>query len=205
MKICGITNPEDAEIAIASGADALGFIFYQKSPRYVNPEAARRIIRTLPAYVTPVGVFVNETRKTIETIISTTGIRIVQLSGDEEPEDCTGLPVKVWKAFRINKIEAVSDIRRYHISAAMLDGARAGLYGGSGVQVDFTIAKAMKVHHPLVLAGGLTAENVLEAMTAVQPYAVDINSGVESSPGKKDHQKIAALFARIAAHYSMNT
>ncbi|MBI1805840.1 MAG: phosphoribosylanthranilate isomerase [Ignavibacteria bacterium] len=198
VKICGITRSEDAIYSTHAGADALGFIFYERSPRYVSPTNAAKIIEALPSFITPVGVFVNERREMIEQVISQTRIRIVQMSGDEQPEDCLGYPVKVWKTFRIRNHEEIEKVRRYSISAAMLDGANSTQYGGSGTLADFAIAREIKNIHPLVLAGGLHPENVVGAIRSVEPYAIDVNSGVESAPGKKDHSKIALLFERLA-------
>ncbi len=198
VKICGITNMEDAAFAAHAGADALGFIFYEKSPRYITPEQAAAIIRRLPDYIIPVGVFVNETRKKISSIIEKTSIRIIQLSGDEKPEDCTGFSAKVWKAFRFKNIDDVDEIKEFTIAAALLDGSRDNMYGGTGTLADFSIAVAMKDFHPVILAGGLNPDNILNAISHVQPYAVDVNSGVESSPGKKDHAKISLLFEKLA-------
>jgi phosphoribosylanthranilate isomerase len=197
VKICGITNLEDALNCAHAGADALGFIFYKKSPRYIEPKEAATIIQHLPLFITPVGVFVNESRNRIEEISKQTHIRIIQMSGDESPADCTGFSVKVWKSFRIKNLHEVEAVKEYTIAAAMLDGAGNGIYGGSGVLADFSIALAMKKFHPVILAGGLNPDNVLDAIQAVQPYAVDINSGVESIPGKKDHAKVALLFKAL--------
>ena len=197
VKICGLTNLEDALFCGSAGADAIGFIFYEKSPRYITPAKAAQIIDQLPSYITPVGVFVNEKRPTIERIIDETGIRSIQLSGDERPNDCGGYSVKVVKSFRIRNSSEVEQVKDYKISAAMLDGASDDSYGGSGMLPDFAIALEMKTYHPLFLAGGLNPDNVIQAVQQVQPYAIDVNSGVEYSPGKKDHSKVALLFERL--------
>ncbi len=203
IKICGITNREDALLCAESGADALGFIFYRQSPRYVSPEAARTIINVLPPFITPVGVFVNESRMFIQQIIERTGIRVLQLSGDELPEECRGYLVPVIKAFRIRTMEEVKKVEQYEISSAMLDGAPDGQYGGSGILPDVSVAREIKKFHPLILAGGLHPGTVAETIETVQPYAVDINSGVESSPGKKDHYKVKLLFERCSSFHSI--
>ncbi|MBI3363478.1 MAG: phosphoribosylanthranilate isomerase, partial [Ignavibacteriae bacterium] len=171
VKICGITNSEDAALAVRAGADALGFIFYEKSPRYITPQVAASIIQHLPPFITPVGVFVNAAREFIEEVIRTTTIRAIQLSGEETPDDCTGYSVSVIKSFRIRKWEEVESVKRFTIAAAMLDGAKDGQYGGSGDVADFTIGKEIRKFHPLILAGGLNPDNVIEAVRAVQPYA----------------------------------
>lgn len=197
VKICGITNLDDARFCAHAGADALGFIFYKSSPRYIDPSAAAEIIEQLPGYITPVGVFVNEQRSVIEKTIAATGIRIAQLSGSERPKDCQGYPVKVWKAFRIRAYEAIEETRGYPIAAAMLDGASDEVFGGSGQLPDFAIACEMKEYHPLILAGGLNPENVVKAIRTVLPFGIDLNSGIESAPGKKDHDMIRLLFERL--------
>ncbi len=199
VKICGMTSLEDALFCGSAGADALGFIFYEKSQRYISPLKASKIIEQLPSYITPVGVFVNEQRSVINRIISETGIRSIQLSGDERPEDCAGYPVKVVKAFRIRNEEDIEKTKEFTISAAMLDGASGDEYGGSGTTADFNIALGMKKFHPLFLAGGLNPDNVIQALQHVQPYAIDVNSGVEFAAGKKDHSKVTLLFERISS------
>ena len=200
VKICGLTNMEDALFCSAAGADALGFVFYANSPRAITAAAAAAIIAELPPYITPIGVFVNEQRSVIEQTIRATGIRSIQLSGDERPEECAGFGVKVIKAFRFKEEADTERLREYDISAAMLDGAPVGVYGGSGVLADFSVALAMKEYHPLFLAGGLNPDNVVGAVQNVLPYAVDISSGVEASPGKKDREKVTLLFERLR-HY----
>jgi len=198
VKICGITTREDALRCVDAGADALGFIFYQGSPRAIAPARAEAIIGELPPYVTPVGVFVNAPRSEIDRVILQTRIRILQLNGDEAPEDCEGYPVKVWKGFRCSSLGEVARTRVYPISAALLDGAQPPFYGGSGRMADFSVASALKKIFPLILAGGLGPENILDAVRAVEPFAVDVNSGVESAPGRKDRQKVALLFEQLS-------
>ncbi len=197
VKICGITRKADALFCVSRGADALGFIFYKESPRHIEPAKAVRIIASLPPFVTPVGVFVNEGRRRINAIVRQTGVRVIQLSGDESPEDCRGYSISVIKAFRLRPGQSLRPLLKYRLAAALLDGARDGSYGGSGRLADFKIALAMKKHFPLVLAGGLTPENVVHAVRSVRPYAIDVNSGVEACPGKKDRQKVESLFERL--------
>ena len=205
VKICGITNLEDALLTARLGADALGFIFYEKSPRYVSPQKAATIIQQLPPFVTPVGVFVSTQRESIQTIIQQTRVRAIQLSGDETPRDCTGFIVPVIKSFRIRKLEDIDSVRNYTISAAMLDGASDREYGGSGTLADFTIAKEIRKFHLLILAGGLHLDNILDAVLATQPYAIDLSSGVESQPGKKDPEKLQLLFKRLQSLSTVST
>jgi phosphoribosylanthranilate isomerase len=198
VKICGITTKEDALRAAECGADLLGFIFAAQSPRSITPEAAGAIIAALPAYVTPVGVFVNERREEIARVAAATGIRIVQLSGDETPDDCAGLSAVVWKAFRFTSEEETRKAAGYRVGAYLLDGARDGAYGGTGLRADPAVAVALKQFGPLVLAGGLNPDNIVEAVRQIRPYAVDLNSGLEESPGRKDHRKLALLFERLS-------
>jgi phosphoribosylanthranilate isomerase len=197
VKICGITRGEDALFAAEAGADMIGFIFYAKSPRAVTPDQAAAIIAELPRHVTPVGVFVNAARAEVESTIRATGIRLLQFSGDEQPSDCAGYALRVVKAFRFRSPEEAVRVRDYEIAAALLDPAPDGMYGGSGLRADPVIALAVKAHAPLFLAGGLGPDTILEAVRAVDPFACDVNSGVESSPGIKDHARIALLFERL--------
>jgi phosphoribosylanthranilate isomerase len=197
VKICGITNREDALFCAHSGADALGFIFYRESPRFIEPAKAMLIIDSLPPFVTPVGVFVNESRDGIEHTIRETGIRAIQLSGDETPDACKHYSVRTIKAFRMRNQAEIESIKSYSLAAAMLDGAKDGVYGGSGTTTDFSIAIRMKEYFPLILSGGLSPENIIDAVKTVKPYAVDINSGVERLPGIKDHDRIRLLFHRL--------
>lgn len=198
VKICGITNTEDALTAVTAGADALGFIFYRKSPRYVEPAVVREIVAGLPPFISTVGVFVNEARETVNRIVEETGIRLIQLHGNESCDECRDYPVKVIKVFRIRSMDMVPQIRTFPISAALLDGASDDQYGGSGKTADPSVALEIKRYFPLILSGGLGPNNVLEAIRAVQPYAIDVNSGIESDPGKKDQQKIRELFERLS-------
>lgn len=197
VKICGITNLEDAVFCAHAGADALGFIFYEKSPRHIDPSKAAGIIKHLPSAVMAIGVFVNQRRETIEEIIRLTHLGGIQLSGDESPEDCEGFTAPTWKAFRIRDVKDVDQIKQYDVSAVMLDGASGNEYGGSGRLADFSVAVEMKKHHRLVLSGGLNPENISDALERVQPYGVDVNSGIEIAPGKKNPQKVKLLFDQL--------
>ncbi|MFI5253566.1 MAG: phosphoribosylanthranilate isomerase [Bacteroidota bacterium] len=197
VKICGITNKEDALLCAHAGADALGFIFYPKSPRYIDPMKAKMIIDTLPPFVTPVGVFVNEQRERINQIISISGIRALQLSGDEKSEDCENYPIDVIKAFRIRDKSDFEYVKQYPVSAVMLDGADKDTYGGSGTLADFSIAVELKKYFLLILSGGLSPDNITDAVNRIHPYAIDINSGIEHSPGHKDHHNVRLLFERL--------
>lgn len=192
VKVCGITNLEDALTSVEYGADALGFIFYEKSSRYITPEDAALIIKKLPPFVITVGVFVNEGIERINEIKTLTGIDYVQFHGDETPEMCEAIGSKVIKVFKIGRGEAPSLVQfsRYHVSAYLLDTHREGLPGGTGETFNWDLAIEAKRHGRVILAGGLTPENVAEAVKKVKPYAVDVASGVEERPGKKDPGKV---------------
>ena len=189
IKICGITNSEDAQAAINEGATALGFNFYRPSPRYIAPEAAAAIAALVPATVLKVGVFVNESPVNLMAIAATAGLDIVQLHGDESAADSPpGL--RVWKAFRVNESFSSQRLREFPAEAYLLDSP-TDLYGGSGHQFDWSLARGMG--GKIVLAGGLDASNVLTAIAMAQPWGVDACSRLESAPGKKDRAKLAAF------------
>lgn len=196
-KICGITNREDALCAVKCGADALGFIFYEKSPRYVAPEKAAEIICDLPPFVTPVGVFVNAPH--IDATVKLAGLRAIQLHGDEPPEACLGHDVPVIRALRVdNEFDALA-LRSHPVHTFLLDTARAGSYGGTGETFDWAKAREAKNYGRIILSGGLNPDNVREAIEQVAPYAVDTSSGVEAELGKKDHKKVRDFLARAKA------
>lgn len=196
-KICGITNREDALCAVKCGADALGFIFYEKSPRYVAPEKAAEIICDLPPFVTPVGVFVNAPH--IDAIVKLAGLRAIQLHGDEPPEACLGHDVPVIRTLRVgNEFDALA-LRSHPVRTFLLDTARTGSYGGTGETFDWAKAREAKNYGRIILSGGLNPDNVREAIEQVAPYAVDTSSGVEAEPGKKDHKKVRDFLARAKA------
>ncbi len=201
VKICGITRLEDAMLAISLGADALGFIFYPKSPRYILPEKVKEIIAQLPPYVTTVGVFVNETEEKIKKIVEITGIDMVQLHGEEPPQFCTLFFPRVIKAFRVKTSDDLFNIGEYKntVRGILLDTFVKGIPGGTGKTFNWRLAQeAKKFDIPLILAGGLCPENVIEAIEKVKPFGIDISSGVESSPGIKDPNKLKALFEALS-------
>jgi phosphoribosylanthranilate isomerase len=197
VKICGITRQQDADAAVEAGVNALGFIFTRTSPRYVSEDTAREIIRSLPSSVIPVGVFVNERRKEIERMVESTGIRTLQMHGDESPDDVDGYVLPVWKGLRVGYGFDVSVLSRYSSSAFVLDAFSNDQYGGTGKTIDWNIAVQAKKFGNIILSGGMTPENIKQAVETVAPYAVDINSGVEVSPGIKDNDRINQLFAAL--------
>jgi phosphoribosylanthranilate isomerase len=196
VKICGVTRAEDALAAVRLGADALGFNFWPGSKRHVTAAAARGIIARLPPFVTPVGVFVNQLEEEMRAIAAETGIQIFQLHGDEPPELCARLPLPVVKAIPVDQVRALSRLLSYEVSAFLLDTPSRG-YGGSGEPFDWSLAEGVSEVAPVILAGGLTPENVAAAVRAVRPYAVDVASGVESSPGVKDTARMSRFFAAV--------
>ncbi|HEY0702337.1 MAG TPA: phosphoribosylanthranilate isomerase [Candidatus Acidoferrales bacterium] len=200
VKICGITNWADAKAAVEGGANLLGFNFYRKSPRYIAPAAAARIIRRLPAKVQAVGVFVNEPEVSILATARRAGLHVLQLHGDESPALVESLSAEfpVIKALRVRGSLRASQLRRFgKAEALLLDGFDGKQYGGTGKSFDWRLVQRAGVKTKIFLAGGLTAENVREAIATANPYAVDACSGVEARPGKKDLRRMAA-FLRAA-------
>jgi len=195
VKICGITNKEDALFASECGAAALGFIFYPASPRYIKPEDAQKIISALPGEVIKVGVFVNEKAEEIAKIVKYSSIDMIQLHGDESPEYCRQFPASIIiKAVELKSCNDLNHALSYNASAILVDSRHAGLYGGTGLKANWELATALRNKKPLVLSGGLNENNIAEALRKVNPAALDINSGVEISPGKKDHGKLSRIF-----------
>ena len=200
VKICGITNLDDANLAVRLGADALGFIF-APSPRRVDPETARDIIRHIHPFVKTVGVFVNEAPDKIDEIIAFCGIDLVQLHGDESPEICDRFMPRTIKALRIADESDIRSAKVYKgkVKALLLDTYSEKMAGGTGKGFDWEIAIKIRdsAGVPIILAGGLGPSNIEEAISRVWPYAVDINSGVEERPGKKSHHLMEELFEKI--------
>jgi len=197
VKICGITNLEDAMMAVEAGADALGFVFFDKSPRNVSQEQAAGIIQRLPPFVQTVGLFVNEDPATINATADFCGLDLLQLHGEETPEFCHAVNRRVIKAFRIKDITSLDKIENYQVAAFLLDTWSPSIQGGTGKTFDWEIAAAAAVSKHIILAGGLTPENVAEAARKVKPYAVDVSSGVESRPGKKDAELVHRFFRSL--------
>jgi len=199
VKICGITTLEDGLAAVDAGADALGFIFFEASPRWISPESAAGIIRRLPPLVSKVGVFVNASERAVREAISLSGIDTLQFHGDESPPFCAGFtPIKVYKAFRIQGLETLEDLPRFKTDAWLLDSHVPEKSGGTGARFNWDLAvEAKKLGRPIILAGGLAPENVTEAVRQVRPFAVDVSSGVEATPGRKDPGRIRAFINAV--------
>ena len=203
VKICGITRLEDAEAAVSCGADALGFIFWPKSPRRVDPDHARAIVSTLPAFVTAVGVFVDQPVEDVNRIASIARLGAVQLHGNESPDYARSVDRPVVKAIAVGANDATAvDVWPSHV-LVLLDVHDPVRRGGTGQIVDWTAAAEMARRRRTILAGGLTAGNVADAIARVRPYGIDVSSGVESSPGIKDHGRLKALFEAVhGSHYA---
>jgi phosphoribosylanthranilate isomerase len=197
VKICGITNGDDAQVAVAAGADALGFVMYRRSPRWVEPSVARSIIRGLPPFVLPVGVFVNEDAATVRSLMDECGFMLAQLHGEEAAAYCQQLGRPVLKALRVKdrgSFLALAEFQgRASVRGFLIDAYSDHAYGGTGHRVDWTLAAEAARAVPILLAGGLTPSNVAEAVRLVRPYGVDVSSGVEQSLGKKDPEKVKAF------------
>lgn len=199
VKICGITSATDAQAAVAAGADALGFVFFEKSPRFVTPAQAREIIATLPPLVLRVGVVVNPAAELVQQVLAA-GIQVLQFHGEETPEQCRQQPVPVIKGFRLQDELSLLGCRDYTGLPWLLDSFVPGQAGGTGAVFNWELAVKAKASNPIILlAGGLTPDNVAEAVRRVRPYAVDVSSGVESAPGKKDAAKMRAFVAAARA------
>jgi phosphoribosylanthranilate isomerase len=193
VKICGITRQPDAEAAVAHGASAIGFIFWPDSPRFIDPYRARKIAKTLPPFVSTVGVFVNQPKDYINGVASLVPLSVVQLHGDEPPAFAAKLTRPVMKA--ITRPESAKEWPQQVM--LLFDVHDPVKRGGTGRVVDWTIAATVAGERRIVLAGGLTPDNVADAVAAVQPFGIDVSSGVERSPGIKDERRMAALFAAI--------
>jgi len=198
IKICGITNIEDALAAASAGAAALGFVFHPASPRYVTPGRVREIIGSLPSAVCTVGVFVNLAAAEVLQIAEICGLDLIQLHGGETSEYCRRFPrERVIKALSFRSEEEFASMADYPVRAFLVDAHDPVRYGGTGKTCDWNLACKAAARYPLILAGGLGTENILAALEAVKPLAVDISSGVEAAPGKKDHEKIRSVIAAV--------
>src|SRR5665213_2705037 len=200
VKICGITTWEDARLSIDLGASALGFNFYPPSPLSITPADSRSVIRRLPPFVEAVGVFVNWPPLVVAALARAVRLGSVQLHGAETPADVAALgrKLRVTKAVRVKRGFLVASLARFRAAdAILLDGFAPGLHGGTGRTLDWKLARAARRYGRIILAGGLTPENVAEAIRVAEPYAVDIASGVELRPGRKDPSRLRALFDAI--------
>lgn len=190
IKICGITNLEDALDAIELGADYLGFNFYPDSPRYIEPKKAAYIFDEIPFSVSRVGVFVNEEASKVIDLSTELNLDLLQFHGDETPEYCSEFARPVIRVFRPQSEIDLEKIRSYDVDYLLVDAYVKNSFGGTGVISNWDLARSAAEHRPLFLAGGLTADNVEIAIASVSPFAVDVASGVEESPGKKDYRKM---------------
>ena len=190
IKICGITNIEDALFSVDLGTNALGFVFYKGSKRYIEPDNARSIISKLPPFVTTVGVFANQELEEIKKIKGKAGFDAFQLHGDESPDFCMKLEGKIIKAIRVKDVINPEEIESYPAQAILFDNYSTEAYGGTGETFGWEILKGFDTSKKIILSGGLTPENVARAIRIVNPYAVDVSTGVEASPGKKNPDKL---------------
>lgn len=199
VKICGITNVDDALVAVEAGVDALGFIFVEDTPRFVTPERAVAIIRELPPFVTPVGVFWDHPEGHVKAVAEQCGLGALQFHGDEPPEDLRGYELPVIKTL---KVAGTADLKRmedYRVAAFLLDSPARWSEGEARRPIQWELARAVSASHTIILSAGLTAENVREAVRLSHPYGVDVNSGVEARPGKKDPEKVRRFIAEARA------
>ncbi|MCL5774191.1 MAG: phosphoribosylanthranilate isomerase [Firmicutes bacterium] len=197
VKVCGITNLKDARETVESGADAIGFIF-AASPRQINPLAAKQMIEQLPPFVFKVGVFANESLIKVKRIMSLCHLDLVQLHGEETPEYCDKLYPKAIKVIRLKSEDSIKVIPAYKASAILLDSYSPNELGGTGISVNWEWAeKAKRYGMPIILSGGLNPDNVADAIAKVQPYAVDVCSGVEKSFGRKDPAMVREFIMRV--------
>jgi phosphoribosylanthranilate isomerase len=197
VKICGMTQLKDALFAVEQGVDAVGFIFYKKSPRAVTMKTVREIIAKLPPLVDTVGVFVNESAERVNKIADYCGLDLVQLHGEESPAFCRKIHRRVIKAFRVKDLQSIKQLEKFPVSGFLLDTFSDDLHGGTGKTFDWNLALPAKKMGPVILAGGLTPRNILQAVRQVRPYGVDVCSGVEKSPGIKDLEKVRAFLKNI--------
>jgi phosphoribosylanthranilate isomerase len=190
VKICGLTNLDDAVAALECGADYLGFVLYAKSPRFITPAKIVQILGKINSPFKAVGVFVNMPRADVETAAADCGLHAVQLHGDESADEFAGMPLPVWRALKFERALVNPSPEKWAVVRYVVDAAVHGQYGGTGVMADWQRAAAIARKKPVMLAGGLTPDNVTDAIAAVNPLGVDVVSGVEAKPGKKDLNKL---------------
>lgn len=206
VKVCGITNLEDALAAVRAGADALGFIFVEGTPRFVTPEQVAPIVRALPPFVTPVGVFWDHPRGHVKAVAQSCGLHALQLHGDEGPDDVEGYEWPVIKTVKLGPAAAdagavvppgVAAYRARGVAAVLLDSAARWSEGETRDPIAWDVARACAAGGPVVLSAGLTPDNVAQAVAVARPWAVDVNSGVEARPGRKDPEKVKRFVAAV--------
>jgi phosphoribosylanthranilate isomerase len=197
VKICGITRAEDAAAAVTEGANALGFVFWPKSPRYIEPPLARKIVNIMPPPVEAIGVFVNQPPEEVNRIAEEVGLDFVQLHGEENADYIEKMRRKVVKAIAVGH-EPMPPMSQWPADVRiLLDVHNPVRRGGTGAVIDWVVANKIASYRDIILAGGLTPENVSEAIARVRPYGIDVSSGVEQSPGIKDHKRLKALFEAV--------
>ena len=201
IKICGMTDKTEVAHAVASGVDALGFIFVKKSPRYIDPEQAREVFSIIPPFVDAVGVFMDEDPDLVSEIAQYCSLTLLQLHGSESPEYCKNFNLRILKAFQVTPEMTTETLNCYRntVSGFLLDTYHKDKGGGTGETFDWSLVDKLEFDAPFVLAGGLTVDNVGEAISKVRPYAVDVNSGIEKEPGRKDVVLIEKLVERVRA------
>jgi phosphoribosylanthranilate isomerase len=205
IKICGITSREDARVAADAGASAIGLMFYDQSVRAVTPEQAAAIVDGLSPFTARVGVFVNPSEELVWTAIKAAGLSVLQFHGEEPPDFCLRFGLMTLKAFRIKDASSLTALSGYATDAWLLDAYSTAGHGGTGAQFNWDLAvEAKGLGRPIVLAGGLTPDNVAAAITQIAPFGVDVSSGVESAPGRKDPDKVRAFVAAAQGAFASN-
>lgn len=201
IKVCGMRELAEVAGVVAAGVDAIGLIFAEQSPRYIDPERAREIVASLPPFVDAVGVFVDQQAATVNEIVRYCGLTMVQLHGAESPAYCAEINCRVMKVFRVRESTTREELAPYadKVSAFLFDTFQEKIAGGTGQTFAWNLLEKLAPPRPVVLAGGLTPENVGEAIRQARPFAVDLNSGVEFAPGRKDLAKVRAAVAQVAA------
>ena len=201
IKICGLTNAEDAAVAVEAGADAIGFVFHKKSPRCAESAVAKAIVKTLPPFVLAVGVFVNEEAKVVRDLMDSCGLALAQLHGDETAAYCEALGRPLLKAIRLQDRRSFLPLAEFQgragVRGFLVDAFSPDAYGGTGRVTNWSLAAEAASTATILLAGGLTPENVAQAIRQVMPYGVDVSSGVEASPGRKDHDRVRAFVQAV--------
>ncbi|MDX8393943.1 MAG: phosphoribosylanthranilate isomerase [Mariprofundales bacterium] len=197
IKVCGITRKQDALLACELGVDALGFVFYKQSPRYISPLMAANIIRAMPPFITAVGLFVNHTQNQIDEVLAQCPLDVLQLHGNESSEFCQAQTRRVIKALPIANKADVRRLNDFSCSLLLDAKAPAGVFGGTGTSFDWSLLQGVQHNYPLILAGGLCSANITKALNAHSWWGVDVSSGVELSPGIKDANKMQYFINQV--------